>query len=61
MSLSKGHLNFSSTTASEFGPHHIITLVDSRPALTQATWGYRPSAGVNDTWSGTDQPTGGVP
>ena len=59
MSLSKGRLNFSSTTASEFGPHHIITLVDSQPALTQATWGYRPSAGVNDTWIGTDGPTGG--
>ncbi len=59
MTLSKGRLNFSSTAAAVLGPHHIITLVDSQPALTQATWGYRPSASANDTWIGTDGSTSG--
>jgi len=41
-------------------PHHIVTLIDSQPGLTQATWGYRPPASANDTWIGTDVPSGGV-
>src|SRR6266852_4634406 len=60
MSLSKGRLNFSSTTGASIAPHHIITLIDSQPALTQSTSGYRPPASANDTWIGTDVPSGGV-
>jgi hypothetical protein len=60
VSLSKGRLNFSSTALAALQPHHIITLIDSQPALTQSTTGYRPLASVNDTWIGTDVPTGGV-
>jgi hypothetical protein len=58
--LSKGRLNFSSTALSIFNPHHIITLVDSQPALTQATWGYRPAASANDVWIGTDGLASGI-
>jgi hypothetical protein len=58
MSLSKGRLNFSSTPGAILGAHHIITLLDSQPSLTQATWGYRPAASANDTWIGTDLPIG---
>lgn len=58
--LSKGRLNFSTTTWAALQPHHIITLIDSQPALTRATAGYRPSASANDTWIGTDVPRGGV-
>ncbi len=54
MSLSKGRLNFSTTPGTVMMPHHIITLIDSQPALTQSTWGYRPLASANDTWIGTD-------
>src|SRR6266478_6552041 len=60
MSLSKGRLNFSTTATSIMQPHHIITLIDSQPALTQATSVYRPLASVYDTWIGTDVPSGGV-
>jgi hypothetical protein len=60
MSLSKGRLNFSSTTGASVAPHHIITLIDSQPALTQSTSGYRPPASANDTWIGTDVPSGGA-
>ena len=59
--LSKGRLNFSpdpSVSGSAFPAHHIITLIDSQPALTRATGGYRPAASVNDVWIGTDNPTG---
>ena len=56
MSLSKGRLNFSGTAFVNLYPHHIITLIDSQPALTQATTGYRPVASANDTWIGTDAP-----
>jgi hypothetical protein len=59
-SLSKGRLNFSSTSTNALQPHHIITLIDSQPALTQATTGYRPPANANDTWIGTDVPSAGV-
>lgn len=58
--LSKGRLNFSSTPYTGVQPHHIITLIDSQPSLTQSTWGYRPPASANDTWIGTDVPSGGV-
>ena len=54
MTLSKGRLNFSSTAGALISAHHIITLLDSQPALTQSTWGYRPPASANDTWIGTD-------
>ena len=60
LSLSKGRLNFSSTIGAGLTPHHIITLIDSQPTLTQATWGYRPPASGNDTWIGTDVPSNGV-
>ena len=33
----KGRLNFSSAPAAYLQAHHIITLIDSQPALTQAT------------------------
>jgi hypothetical protein len=58
--LSKGRLNFSSTAFYTLQPHHIITLIDSQPALTQATSTYRPPANANDVWIGTDVPSGGV-
>ena len=60
MSLSKGRLNFSTTQSAALQPHHIITLIDSQPAQTRATLGYRPAASANDTWIGTDVATGGV-
>ena len=50
----KGRLNFSSAPAAYLQAHHIITLIDSQPALTQATQGYRPPASASDTWIGTD-------
>jgi hypothetical protein len=58
--LSKGRLNFGTTPYTTMQPHHIITLIDSQPALTQATTGYRPPANANDVWIGTDVPSGGV-
>jgi hypothetical protein len=58
--VTKGRLNFSTTPFTTIQPHHIITLIDSQPALTQATSGYRPPASVNDAWIGTDVPRGGV-
>lgn len=60
MSASKGRLNFSTSPSASLQPHHIITLIDSQPALTRATWGYRPLADLTDTWIGTDVPAGGV-
>ena len=57
MTLTKGRLNFLTTAAATLNAHHIITLIDSQPALTQATSGYRPPASANDTWIGTDLPT----
>jgi hypothetical protein len=60
MSLSKGRLNFSTTPSAILQPHHIITLIDSQPALTRSTLGYRPAGSANDTWIGTDVPSGGV-
>ena len=52
--MAKGRLNFSSAPSAYLPAHHIITLIDSHPALTQATRGYRPPASANDTWIGTD-------
>jgi len=60
MPLSKGRLNFSTSPTANLQPHHIITLVDSQPALTRSTWGYRPPAGASDTWIGTDVASNGV-
>lgn len=60
MTLTKGRLNFSTTPGATLDAHHIITLIDSQPALTQATSGYRPPASPNDTWIGTDLPTAGL-
>jgi len=59
-SLSKGRLNFSTSPWANLQPHHIITLVDSQPALTRSTWGYRPAGSASDTWIGTDVPPNGV-
>ncbi len=58
--VSKGRLNFSEGAWTSLQPHHIVTLVDSQPALTRSTWGYRPAASATDTWIGTDVPSGGV-
>lgn len=60
MTLSKGRLNFSTSPTASLQPHHIITLVDSQPALTRSTWGYRPAASATDTWIGTDVASSGV-
>jgi hypothetical protein len=60
MALSKGRLNFSTAVQAVLEPHHIITLIDSQPGLTQATVGYRPPASANDVWIGTDVPAHGV-
>ena len=56
MTLTKGRLNFTGTPGALISAHHIITLLDSQPSLTQSTWGFRPPASANDTWIGTDTP-----
>jgi hypothetical protein len=58
--VSKGRLNFATSPWAILQPHHIITLVDSQPGLTEGTIGYRPPASANDVWIGTDVPAGGV-
>jgi hypothetical protein len=58
MTLSKGRLNFPELGTLQ--PHHIITLIDSAPLLTESTLGYRPLASVNDTWIGTDVTSSGT-
>jgi len=58
--VTKGRLNFGTSPYASLQPHHIITLIDSQPALTRATWGYRPAGNANDTWIGTDVPSGAV-
>jgi len=58
--VSKGRLNFGTSPWASVSPHHIITLIDSQPGLTQGTVGYRPPASANDVWIGTDVPAGGV-
>ncbi len=55
--LSKGRLNFGPAALSSLQAHHIVTLIDSNPGLTQTTPGYRPPASANDTWIGTDAPS----
>ena len=52
--FSKGRLNFTNVSGLPINPHHIITLLDSQPGLTQATIGGRPPASANDVWIGTD-------
>jgi hypothetical protein len=52
--FSKGRLNFTNVSGLPIYPHHIITLVDSQPGMTQATIGERPPASPNDVWIGTD-------
>jgi hypothetical protein len=52
--FSKGRLNFTNVSGLTIYPHHIITLLDSQPGLTQATIGGRPPASTNDVWIGTD-------
>ena len=52
--LTKGRLNFSMSPFANLQAHHIITLIDSQPGLTQAISTYRPPASANDTWIGTD-------
>lgn len=54
MTFTKGRLNFTSTPFVSVYPHHIVTLLDSNPALTQATVSYRPPASASDTYIGTD-------
>jgi hypothetical protein len=56
----KGRLNFTTSPFISLSPHHIVTLVDSQPALTRSTSGYRPPASANDVWIGTDVPARGV-
>jgi hypothetical protein len=58
--VTKGRLNFTTSPFAVLQPHHIITLIDSQPGLTQGTIGYRPPASVNDVWIGTDVPGRGV-
>ena len=58
--VSKGRLNFGTSPWAALQPHHIVTLVDSQPGLTQGTVGYRPPASANDVWIGTDVPAAGV-
>ncbi len=60
MTQSKGRLNFSESSSASIAAHHIITLIDSQPDLSRATTGYRPPASANDTWIGTDVPSGGA-
>jgi hypothetical protein len=52
--LSKGRLNLFTPQGYLVNSHHFITLLDSRPSLTQSTIGYRPLASASDTWIGTD-------
>lgn len=60
-SVSKGKLNFqTSPYVNSIKPHHIITLIDSNPGLTQSTLGFRPAAAATDVWIGTDVPPAGV-
>jgi hypothetical protein len=56
--VSKGRLLFETTPYTPITAHHIVTLVDSQPSLTQSTNGFRPPASANDTWIGTDSPNG---
>jgi hypothetical protein len=55
--VSKGRLNLFTPQAFLVNSHHFITLLDSQPALTQSTIGYRPLASANDVYIGTDMGT----
>lgn len=59
--ISKGKLLFETTPYTPITAHHILTLIDSQPGLTQSTTGFRPPASGNDTWVGTDVPNGTTP
>jgi hypothetical protein len=50
----KGRLIFEMSPKGLLNPQHVITLVDSTPALTQATAGFRPPNSANDTYIGLD-------
>ena len=54
----KGRLNFFGSQLSSINSGEIITLVDSNPAKTLATPGFRPTQDASDTYLGTD--TGSV-
>ena len=58
--VTKGRLNFATSPWTALQPHHLITLVDSQPGITQSTIGFRPPASTNDVWIGTDVPASGV-
>lgn len=58
MTVSKGRLNFPQSPYSLLDPHHIITLLDCNPALTEATNTFRPLASTCDSWIGTDVTSG---
>jgi hypothetical protein len=59
MSFSAGRLNFpQSPFSTTLYPHHVITLIDSNPALTEATPTYRRAASATDTFIGTDVTSG---
>jgi hypothetical protein len=50
----KGRLNFIGTDLTGFHKGSIITLVDSNPDKTVATWNYRPAMDAEDVWIGSD-------
>ncbi len=50
----KGRLNFIGTNLTGFQNGSIITLVDSNPDKTVATWNYRPAMDAEDVWIGSD-------
>jgi hypothetical protein len=54
----KGRLNFTANSEAAVTGHHIITLVDSNPAKTQASNGMRPAADAADTYIGLDNAGG---
>jgi hypothetical protein len=58
--LPKGRMIFETSPFATIEPHHIITLIDSQPGLTQGTLGLRPPASANDVFIGTDVASGGV-
>lgn len=56
--VSKGRLNFIRSPFASLDPQCVITVADSQASLTEATFGYRPLASVNDVCIGLDQPAG---
>jgi hypothetical protein len=59
--VSKGKVLFETTPYTPITAHHIFTVIDSQPGLTQSTIGFRPPASNKDTWIGTDVPNGTTP